>query len=160
MNRRRLILRTLGAGALAASHSVLAQPKSPKIPHIGYLSQGSEESRGAFLSAFSDGLRDLGWIEGKNIVIDVHWSPAAGFPQIAASMVKRKPDVIIGTCVPSTRAAKNATSTIPVVMSINGDPVETGLVSSLADPGANVTGTSTVFEQLVPMWLEFLSFAS
>ena len=159
MNRRRRLLIALGAGALATSHLVLAQTKSPKIPHIGYLSQGSEASRGAFLSAFRDGLRDLGWIDGKNIVIDVHWSPAAGFPQIAASLVKRNPDLIIGTCVPSTRAAKNATSTIPVVMSINGDPVETGLVSSLAHPGANVTGASTLFEQLVPKWLEIITTA-
>jgi len=160
MNRRRQLLFAIGASALAASHSALAQTKSPKIPHIGYLSQGSEASRGAFLGAFKDGLRDLGWIDGKNIVIDVHWSPAAGFPQIAAALVKRNPDLIMGTCVPSTRAAKNATSTIPVVMSINGDPVETGLVSSLAHPGANVTGTSTLFEQLVPKWLEIITMAA
>jgi putative ABC transport system substrate-binding protein len=158
VNRRRQILIALGAG-LATSHSALAQTKSSRIPHIGYLSQGSEASRGAFLSSLRDGLRDLGWIDGKNIVIDVHWSPAYEFPQVAASLVKRNPDIIIGTCVPSTRAAKNATSTIPVVMSINGDPVETGLVAGLARPGANVTGTSTLFEQLVPKWLEIITVA-
>lgn len=160
MNRRRQILMALGAGALTAPHCALAQPKPPKIPHIGYLSQGSEASRGTFLGAFRDGLRDLGWIDGKNIVIDVHWSPAAGFPQVAASLVKHNPDVIVGTCIPSTRAAKNATTTIPVVMSVNGDPVESGLVASLARPGANVTGASTLFEELIPKWLEIIIAAA
>ncbi len=63
----------------------------------------------------------------------------------------------MGTCIPSTRAAKNATSTIPVVMSVNGDPVEAGLVASFARPGANVTGTWTLFEELVPKWLEIVT---
>jgi putative ABC transport system substrate-binding protein len=124
------------------------------MPHIAYLSQGSEADRGVFLGAFREGLGELGWIDGKNIVIDVHWALAYQFPQIAASLVKRNPAAIVGTCIPSTRAAKNATSTIPVVMSVNGDPVESGLVASLARPGANVTGTSTLFEELIPKWFE------
>ena len=128
-----------------------------KIPHIGYLSQGSEANRGAFLNALRDGLLELGWIDGKNIFIDVHWSPAYKFPQVAASLVKQNPDVILGTCIPSTRAAKNATTTIPVVMSVNGDPVESGLVTSLARPGANITGTSTLFEELTPKWLQIIT---
>jgi len=112
-----------------------------KIPHIDYLSQGSEADRGVFLGAFKKGLRELGWIDGKNVIIDVHWAPPYEFPQLAASLVKRDPAAIVGTCIPSTRAAKNATTTIPVVMSVNGHPVESGLVASLARPGANVTGT-------------------
>jgi putative ABC transport system substrate-binding protein len=72
-------------------------------------------------------------------------------------LVKRDPAAIVGTCIPSTRAAKNATTTIPVVMSVNGDPVESGLVTSLARPGANVTGTSTLFEELIPKWFEIIS---
>ena len=159
MNNRRRLLAALGATALTTPLSAFAQKQASKIPHIGYLSQGSEANRGAFLGAFRDGLRDLGWIDGKNIVIDVHWSPAYEFPQVAASLVKQDPAVIIGTCIPSTRAAKNATSTIPVVMSVNGDPVDAGLVASLARPGANVTGTSTLFEELVPKWLEIITTA-
>ncbi len=155
---RRALLAALGAGALIAPLAPFAQQKA-KIPHVGYLSQGSAANRGAFLSAFRDGLRDLGWIDGKNIVIDVHWSPAYEFPQVAASLVKHNPAVIVGTCIPSTRAAKNATATIPVIMSVNGDPVGAGLVASLARPGANVTGTSTLFEELVPKWLEIITTA-
>jgi putative ABC transport system substrate-binding protein len=106
----------------------------------------------AFFSAFKEGLREFGWINGKNIVIDVHWAPAYEFPQLAASLVKRNPAAIVGTSIPSTHAAKSATTTIPVVMSVNGDPVEFGLVASLARSGANVTGTSTLFEELIPKW--------
>jgi putative ABC transport system substrate-binding protein len=130
-----------------------------RIPHVAYLSQGSEADRGVFLSAFKEGLREFGWIDGKNIVIDVHWAPAYQFPQLAASLVKGNPAAIVGTCIPSTRAAKNATATIPVVMSVNGDPVESGLVASLARPGANVTGTSTLFEELIPKWFEIVTTA-
>jgi putative ABC transport system substrate-binding protein len=85
---------------------------------VVYLSQGSDATRGAFLGAFRDGLREFGWIDGKNLIIDVRWAPPYEFPQVAASLVKRKPAAIVGTCIPSTRAAKNATTTIPVVMSV------------------------------------------
>ncbi len=158
MIARRELLIALGAGALAAPLRGFSQ-QPVKVPHIGYLSQGSEANRGAFLGAFRNGLRDLGWIDGKNVIIDVHWSPAYEFPQVAASLVKRNPAAIVGTCIPSTRAAKNATTTIPVVMSVNGDPVKSGLVASLARPGANVTGTSTLFEELIPKWLELITTA-
>ncbi len=156
VTRRRVFL-ALGASALAAPCASLAQVYGARIPHIDYLSQGSEADRGVFLGAFREGLREFGWIDGKNVVIDVHWAPAYAFPQLAASLVKRNPAAIVGTCIPSTRAAKNATTTIPVVMSVNGDPVESGLVASLARPGANVTGTSTLFEELIPKWFEIIA---
>ena len=158
VTRRRVFL-ALGASALAAPCASLAQLSVSKIPHVDYLSEGSEADRGVFLGAFKEGLREFGWIDGKNIVIDVHWAPAYEFPQLAASVVKRNPAAIVGTCIPSTRAAKNATTTIPVVMSVNGDPVESGLVASLARPGANVTGTSTLFEELIPKWFEIITTA-
>jgi putative ABC transport system substrate-binding protein len=147
----------LGASALTAPCALVAQPNVSKLPHVVYLSQGSDATRGAFLGAFRDGLREFGWIDGKNMVIDVRWAPPYEFPEIAASLVKRNPAAIVGTCIPSTRAAKNATTTIPVVMSVNGDPVESGLVASLARPGANVTGTSTLFEELIPKWIEIIT---
>ena len=156
VTRRRVVL-GLGASVLAVSRASLAQKYNPAIPHIAYLSQGSQADRGVFLDAFRDGLRELGWIDGKNLVIDVDWAPAYEFPRVAASVVARNPAAIVGTCIPSTRAAKNATATIPVVMSVNGDPVESGLVASLARPGANVTGTSTLFEALMPKWLEIIT---
>lgn len=156
VTRRRVFL-ALGASALTAPCALLAQQNITEIPRIDYLSQGSEADHGVFLGAFRDGLREFGWIDGKNIIIDVHWAPAYEFPQIAASLVKRNPAAILGTCIPSTRAAKNATQTIPVIMSVNGDPVKSGLVASLARPGANVTGTSTLFEELIPKWLEIIT---
>jgi putative ABC transport system substrate-binding protein len=148
------------AAALAGvSLSGRAQPGAPR--HIGYLSVGSQGSNGAFLQALKDALRALGYADGKDIVIDVRWAGdnAGEFPTLAASLVQTRPSVIVGTCIPSTRAAKNATANIPVVMSVDGDPVASGLVTSLARPGGNVTGTSTLFEELIPKWLELLRAA-
>src|SRR5512144_1856048 len=156
VTRRRIVV-ALGAGAFTAPLAPLAQKEPTPVPHIVYLSQGSEASRGALLAAFRDGLRELGWIDQENIMIDVHWAPPYEFSQLAASLVKRDPAAIVGTCIPSTRAAKNATTTIPVVMSVNGDPVESRLVASLARPGGNVTGTSTLFEELIPKWFEIIT---
>jgi len=156
VTRRRVVL-ALGASVPTVPRTSIAQQYNPAIPHIAYLSAGSQADRGVFLDAFRDGLRELGWNDGKNIVIDVHWAPAYEFTRLAASVVERNPAAIVGTCIPSTRAAKNATATIPVVMSVNGDPVESGLVASLARPGANVTGTSTLFEALMPKWLEVIT---
>ncbi len=162
MIARRKVLIAFGAGVLAAPFASLSQQPAVSIPRIGYLSVGSQASNGAFLDAFRDGLREFGYIDGKNVIIDVRWVGAAAyeFPQIAASMVKDKPTAIVGTCIPSTRAAKNATATIPVVMSVDGDPVAAGLVASLARPGGNVTGTSTLFEELIPKWLELIREAA
>ena len=148
------------AGALSFSLNVSAQQAS-RVPHVGYLSVGSETSNGAFLGALKEGLRELGYVDGRDIVIDVRWSgsSASELPQLATSLVQTKPNAIVGTCIPSTRAAKEATAAIPIVMSIDGDPVAAGLVSSLSRPGGNVTGTSTLFEELVPKWLELLTAA-
>jgi ABC-type uncharacterized transport system substrate-binding protein len=157
MVTRRKVVLALGAGVLAVPRASLAQGAHSAIPHVAYLSQGSQADRGVFLEALRDGLRELGWVDGKNIVIDADWAGAHEFPEVAASVVARKPAAIVGTCIPSTRAAKNATSTIPVVMSVNGDPVESGLVASLARPGKNVTGTSTLFEALMPKWIEIIT---
>jgi putative ABC transport system substrate-binding protein len=158
---RRQLLIALGAGALAAPLAPFAQPRTTAIPHVGYLSQGSMASNGAFLNAFKDALRELGYIEGRNIAIDVTWAGKAAyeFPDLAATLVKTNPAAIVTTCVPSTKAAKSATHSIPVVMSVDGDPVASGLVASLARPGANITGTSTLFEELIPKHLEFLKLA-
>ena len=160
MTTRRAVLVTLGTTLLGLSRGGRAQPAA-KVPHIGYLSRATEQERGAMLTALKEGLRDLGYIDGKNIAIDVRWagSDASTLPELAASLAQTNPFAIIGTCIPSTRAAKRATTTIPVVMSVDGDPVEAGLVSSFARPGGNVTGTSTLFDELIPKWLELLSAA-
>lgn len=155
--------RKLVGGLITAAmwpYAVRAQQK-PGVPRIGYLSTGSADSNGTFLAALKDGLRELGYIEGKDIVIDVRWAgtAASDFPKLAATLVRDKPSLIIGTCIPSTRAAKNATRSIPVVMSVDGDPVAAGLVASLGRPGGNVTGISTLFEELIPKWLELVTAA-
>jgi putative ABC transport system substrate-binding protein len=156
VTRRRIVL-ALGSGILAVPCASFARGSRSAIPHVAYLSTGSRAERGVFLAAFRDGMREFGWIDGRNVVIDVQWAPAYEFPRVAASLVERNPAAIVGTCIPSTRAAKEATASIPVVMSVNGDPVESGLVASLARPGANVTGTWTLFEDLIPKWLEIIT---
>lgn len=161
MTTRREALGALAAVLAAAPFTARAQ-QSAKVPHVGYLSTGSARSNAAFLGAFKDGLRELGYVDGKNIVIDLRWvgdSPA-DFPRLAAALVKDRPSAIVGTCIPSTRAAKEATQTIPVVMSVDGDPVAAGLIASFARPGGNVTGASTLFEELIPKWIELLTAAT
>lgn len=160
MLTRRKVLVVLGTTLVTRPFRGRAQ-QTAKVPHIGYMSLGSLRSNGAFLDAFKDGLRELGYVDGKNIVIDVRWAgdSPGDLPQLATSLVKDQPNAIIGTCIPSTRAAKDATRTIPVVMSVDGDPVAAGLVASFARPGGNVTGTSTLFEQLIPKWVELLTTA-
>ncbi len=156
MNRRRLL--ALAAVALA---SPLARSQRSAVPHVGYLSVGTIATNEGFLVAFRDGLRELGYVDGRNVIIDVRWvgNEAFTFPEVAATLVKDKPSAIVTTCIPSTRAAKQATRTIPVVMSVDGDPVSAGLVTSLSHPGANVTGTSTLFEELIPKWLQLIRAA-
>ena len=161
MTTRRQFLSAAGATLATWPLPGRPQPKSA-LPRIGYLNIESADVNGVFLDALRDGLRELGYVDGKNIVIDVRWADgfAPALPQLAATLVKEKPDAIVTTCIPSTRAAKQATGTLPVVMSVDGDPVAAGLVSSLARPGANVTGTSTLFEELIPKWLELLTTAA
>ncbi len=161
MTTRRRFLLAGAAAALASPRALHAQAKAG-IPRIGYLNIGSTDANGVFLDSFKAGLRELGYVDGKNIVIDVRWADgfAPALPQLAATLVKEQPAVIVTTCIPSTRAAKGATGAIPVVMSVDGDPVAAGLVASLGRPGANVTGTSTQFEALIPKWLELLRSAA
>jgi putative ABC transport system substrate-binding protein len=157
---RRTFMGATAANLVAVSLAAIAQ-QTAKIPHIGYMSTGSLKINEAFLEALQDGLRELGYVDGKNIAIDVRWAGdmVSAFPQLAASLVQDNPSAIITTCIPSTRAAKEATRTIPVVMSVDGDPVRAGLIASYARPGGNVTGTATLFEELIPKWLEFLTVA-
>jgi len=161
MTTRREALAALAATLATAPLATRAQRRA-NVPHVGYLSTGSASSNAAFLGAFKDGLRELGYADGKNIVIDLRWAgdSPADFPRLASALVKDRPSAIVGTCIPSTRAAKEATRTIPVVMSVDGDPVAAGLIASFARPGGNVTGASTLFEELIPKWIELLTAAA
>jgi putative ABC transport system substrate-binding protein len=138
---------------------VTAQAQQPKkVPRIGFLIGSSPAAIAARIEAFRQGLRDLGYVEGKNIVIE--WRYAEGkldrLPALAAELVRLKID-IIGTGSPATtRAAKEATVTIPIVMAQDTDPVANGFVASLARPGGNITGLSTLAPELSGKQLELL----
>jgi putative ABC transport system substrate-binding protein len=142
----------------AMSAVVAAQPG--RIPRIGYLLTGSLESpeTRATLDAFRQGLRDHGYVEGQNIVID--YRTAEGridrFPDLARELVRLKVDMIIAGATPTARGAREATTTVPIVAFAMGDPVGDGLVASLGRPGGNVTGLTFLGPQLVPKRLELL----
>jgi putative tryptophan/tyrosine transport system substrate-binding protein len=144
----------LAVGAIAEAQ----QPK--KVPRIGYLGSGSRSS--AVVEAFQQGLRDLGYIEGQNIAIEYRSTEgmAERLPNLAAELVRLKVDIIVVGGSPATQAARNATKTIPIVMTNVTGPVEIGLVASLAHPGGNVTGLSNVGSDLGGKQLELLKEAS
>ena len=143
----------LGAMLVALSFPAAAQqPK--KIPRIGYLTGvGSAPSK-----AFLQGLRDLGYIEGKNILIEFRTTEGKSerWPELAAELVRLKVDVIVANTAPAVIAAKNAMPTIPIVMRNVADPIALGLVASLAHPGGNITGLATLAPELSGKRLELL----
>jgi putative tryptophan/tyrosine transport system substrate-binding protein len=130
------------------------QPK--KIARIGFLALRPSPSEN--YHAFLQGLRDLGYIEGQNIAIEYRW--AAGkvddFSSLAEELLRLKVDIIVASSTPATQAAKNATRTIPIVMLGAADPVGTGLIESLAQPGGNITGISGIMPELAGKRLELL----
>jgi putative tryptophan/tyrosine transport system substrate-binding protein len=156
MNRRELVLRLGGAVAAAAPRILHAQQKA--MPVIGYLSSTSPSSNASWVEAFRQGLRENGYIESQNVVIDYRWAEGDynRLPALAASLVNRKVDVIVTQGgIPPARAAKDATSTIPIVF-VGGDPVAAGLVASLARPGGNLTGMVFMTAEMIPKRLELL----
>jgi putative ABC transport system substrate-binding protein len=147
--RRRLVLALL-AGALAAPLASFAQQPA-KIARIGFLSPASPAGGwDTRLQAFRDGLRELGYVEGKNLQLEVRWGEGKleRLPTLAAELVQLKVDVIVAASSPSVVAASHATRTIPIVMPLSSDPVGDGLVASLARPGGNITGLSVMSPEL------------
>jgi putative ABC transport system substrate-binding protein len=137
MNKREFVIAVVSAGPILSS----AQQQG-KVWHIGYLSSVSAVSSSRNTNAFLQGLRDLGYVEGKNLVIE--WRFADGklerLPALAADLVRLKVDLIVAAASPSIGAAQQATKTIPIVMTTTGDPVGSGFVKSLAHPGGNLNG--------------------
>jgi len=129
-----------------------------KVPRIGYLSGSGLSGLAARIEAFRQGLRELGYVEGKNIVIE--WRSAEGkfdrLPELAAELVRLKVDVIVSPGSQVTRPVKEATSTIPIVMAQDTDPVGSGFVASLARPGGNITGLATLSPEISGKQLELL----
>ena len=155
ITRRRIVL-ALGAGALAPLASFAQQ--SAKVARIGFLGPGFAAATADRVEALRAGLRDLGYVEGKNIVIEFRWAEVKydRLPELATELVRLKVDVIVTSTTPGTRAAKQATTTIPIVSAISGDPVAAGLVASIARPGGNITGSTFFDPELMAKRLELL----
>jgi len=147
----------LGVFLLAAPPAAEAQAP-PKVPRIGFLTPRSPTDNLSTLEAFRQRLRELGYVEGQNIAIEYRFGEGRPerLPALAAELVRLKVDVIVTGASPAHEAAKQATSTIPIVFAVAGDPVADGLVASLARPGGNITGLATMGAAVVGKQLELL----
>jgi putative ABC transport system substrate-binding protein len=157
VNNRRKLIFALGAGALTVPLLSLAQQPA-KFPRIGLLSSFSPSDSAPWHQAFRLGLRDLGWVEGKNISIEYRYAEGRSdrLPELAADLVRLKVDVIVASVVTDALAAKKATRAIPIVMASVSDPIAVGLVESLAHPDGNITGLSQIASDLAGKRLELL----
>src|SRR5207245_7451993 len=157
MRRRNFI--SLLAGAMGGWPSaVSAQQKA--MPVIGFLGTTSLDPGGSFTAAFRQALSEAGYVEGQNVTIEYRWAEGHydRLPALAADLVGRKVDVIVTSGGPvSARAAKNATSTIPIAAVVGGDPIADGLIASLSRPGGNLTGVTFMMTELMPKLFELLS---
>jgi putative ABC transport system substrate-binding protein len=154
MNRRAFI-GVLGLGTLAPL-GAQAQEARPKLPSVGYLSLASADGSG--VSAFRQGLRDLGYVEGRTLAFEGRFANADAdrLPALAAELLRLNVAVVVAASPPAIRAARDATRTIPIVMITGDDPVKNGYVVSLARPGGNITGVALFAEELLAKQLELL----
>jgi putative ABC transport system substrate-binding protein len=153
MQRREFIAGLSGALAWSA-----ARAQQPLTHVIGFLQAGSVSSTGDYLDAFRDAMRDLGYIEGRNIRFESRFADGAieRLPELAAEIVRLNPSVIVSGPLPANLAVQKATNTIPIVMGTGADPVGFGLVKSLAHPGGNITGIANFAEQLASKQLDIM----
>jgi putative tryptophan/tyrosine transport system substrate-binding protein len=163
VNRRTIILLVpLALGLLMAPVVADAQPAA-NVPRIGFFSTDSPASAGAqsSLEAFRQGLRELGYVEGQNIAIEERFAAWRDerLAELAAELVRLNVEVIVTQAAPATQAARHATPTIPIVFTNVNDPVGQGIVASLARPGANATGLSTLSSPISGKRLELLKEA-
>jgi putative tryptophan/tyrosine transport system substrate-binding protein len=156
MQRRKFI--TLLGGAAAAWPLAVRAQQAGKLPTIRFLGASTPAAQSQWTAAFVQRLRELGWIEGRTIATEYRWAEGRDerYAEIAAEFVRLKVDVILTHGTPAALAAKQATSVIPIVFAIAGDPVESGIVASLARPGGNVTSLSSQAADLAGKRVELL----
>ena len=161
MPGRRALLRTAGLALLAVSRRAPAQ-SSAAARRIGFLGGASAAGYALLVEAFVQGLRDRGYVVGKDLTIEYRWADGKydRLPALAAELLGLKVDLIVTQGSPAAISAKRATSTVPVVMAIVGNPVETGIVASYARPGGNITGSSFFWDELCAKRLELMKLAS
>src|SRR5215468_9706182 len=160
--RRKFLATLLGGAAVAWPLAARAQ-QAERVRRIGLLMGAADDPGGqSRVTALKQGLQDLGWTEGRNIQIETRFGAAdAGRIRAdAAELVALAPNVIVGNTTPVVRTLRQATSSIPIIMAAVNDPVEQGLVSSLAHPGGNITGFMFIDFQMVGKWLEILKEAA
>ena len=148
-------------GSRSAAAAMRAQRSADAMARIGFLGAATAASSASAIDALRSGLRELGYVEGRNIFIEFRWAEERydRLPQLVRELIATRLDLLITHGTPGTRAAKQATSTIPIVMAISGDAVATGLVSNLAKPEANVTGSTFFLPELNAKRLEVLKEA-
>ena len=153
--RRREFITLVGAAATAP---LAVRAQQPKMPTIGFLGANAASAQTQWTAAFVQRLGELGWIEGRTVSIEYRWAEGRSerYTEIAAEFVRLKVDLILTAGNEAAIAVKQATSVIPIVFAVAGDPVGTGLVASLARPGGNVTGLSLQFTDLAGKRLELL----
>jgi putative ABC transport system substrate-binding protein len=156
--KRRAFVSVVGMSLLAAPLRLAAQP-AQRVPHVGYLFSFIPAEGRPLWEACRQGLRELGYVEGQNIVLVPRWADGRyeRLPELAAELVQLRVDVIVSAATPASRAAKAATSSIPIVMVAIGEPVKTGLIVSLARPGGNITGVSLLTAELSGKRLDLLA---
>ena len=162
MERRAFLLSSLAGVLLAAPLVAKAQQTGKLLPRIGFLGNADPTSATEPLSAFRQGLRELGWIEGQTITMEYRWADGRSerLPELAAELVQAKSDVIVVSGTAAIRAARRATSRTPIVIAaVLGDPVASGLVASLSRPGGNITGLASEYEQIVTKQVQLLAEA-
>jgi putative tryptophan/tyrosine transport system substrate-binding protein len=155
---RRTFIGSVASAVLVAPLAARAQ-RAAKTPRVGYLTERAGPTQ--FEESFLKGLSDLGYVDGKNVIMEYRWAAgdAERLPALAADLVGVKVDIIVTSGAPAAKAAKNATTTIPIVMATSGDAVADGLVASFTRPGGNVTGLSLFTRELSRKRLEIFKEA-